>query len=537
VTIYLDQIPQFSASATGFKYNDNASTVFQGSIFFNLNPSDPFPVGQYEIIPGVNFKQPVNYQLATVSGTLEVLPEYLSLDSVIVTAVSCAGFADGSLEILATTEGGQIGYSMDGGATFNLSGHFESLPAGTYTVLVKIFGVPNIPVRTATITILEGPPAQTWYKDWDGDGYSDGTTLQACDQPEGYKSAATLRATSGDCNDTDANEQPNQLWFKDADGDGYSDGTTQNACQRPYGFFVLGELLGPSTDCNDANGDIFPYQEEVCNGQDEDCNGLIDDGIENMVYNGNVVFSNQAQVNAWSLCYSSINGNLTIQNASVDSLPTLINLRKVTGNVTIKSTGLDNLHGLDSLRKIGGFLLIQTNTSMTSLAGLSALDTVGAYLRIFQNLNLSQCCAIYDLINEENPKHIGGAITIFLNKTGCESIAKINTVCAGSNLLAPVTTAPTTTLPSLENAGALTASLSPNPASEEVRVQLIGHDGSPCELMIYDYLGRLVLAQRMEEGQYEMPIRFEGTMLQNGRHFVKIVTENGTATVQLMVLR
>lgn len=52
-------------------------------------------------------------------------------------------------------------------------------------------------------------------------------------------------------------------------------------------------------------------------------------------------------------------GNLTIQNVGVDSLPKLSNLRKVTGNVLIKSTGLDSLPWLLNLDTIGGNFTIR----------------------------------------------------------------------------------------------------------------------------------------------------------------------------------
>ena len=76
-----------------------------------------------------------------------------------------------------------------------------------------------------------------------------------------------------DCDDQDRTVQI-RAWHKDADGDGY--GTTElvYGCTQP---------LNTSTnarDCDDSNTDVSPESPEVCDGLDNDCNGLIDDAPE-----------------------------------------------------------------------------------------------------------------------------------------------------------------------------------------------------------------------------------------------------------------
>ena len=68
-------------------------------------------------------------------------------------------------------------------------------------------------------------------------------------------------------------------WYADTDGDGYGGGTAVLSCIQPAGY------VASSGDCDDADADVSPVQSEICNGIDDNCDGIIDnDPIDGLIY-------------------------------------------------------------------------------------------------------------------------------------------------------------------------------------------------------------------------------------------------------------
>ncbi|MCK6519732.1 putative metal-binding motif-containing protein, partial [Myxococcota bacterium] len=125
----------------------------------------------------------------------------------------------------------------------------------------------------------------------DFDGYGDAATPRtACALPAGYVADDT------DCDDRDearfpgAPEVCNELdddcdddvdegvgaetWYLDGDGDGFGDPMSEEtACTVPAGAVAVGG------DCDDEDDGVFPGATELCNGLDDDCDGVVDDGV------------------------------------------------------------------------------------------------------------------------------------------------------------------------------------------------------------------------------------------------------------------
>ncbi|MEC7988287.1 MAG: MopE-related protein [Myxococcota bacterium] len=133
--------------------------------------------------------------------------------------------------------------------------------------------------------------ALLWYEDGDADGYGDSaSTLFACNQPSGYvgneldcddnnntisPDASELCDTidnncDGSIDEDGASDAP--LWYFDADQDGFGgSAATLLSCTEPTGY------TSNSDDCDDFDNDIHPDAEELCDGEDNNCDGNTDD--------------------------------------------------------------------------------------------------------------------------------------------------------------------------------------------------------------------------------------------------------------------
>jgi hypothetical protein len=134
--------------------------------------------------------------------------------------------------------------------------------------------------------------AKSWYKDADGDGYGDGKfPLSSCKPPKNYvsnkddcndKNKAVNPAADEVCDSVDNNcdgqiDEPTakdaKLFYKDDDGDSYGSPAklSKKSCIQLKGY-VLNKL-----DCDDSNKDVSPKAVEVCDGSDNDCDGVVNE--------------------------------------------------------------------------------------------------------------------------------------------------------------------------------------------------------------------------------------------------------------------
>lgn len=133
-----------SLSATGgvgfYQFSVNGGTSFQSSGAFT-----GLTGGTYNLVA-----QDANGCQSTGTVTISE-PSAITYGSS-TNAVSCNGGSNGSITITGTGGSGSLQYSIDGGTSFQSSGTFSGLTAGTYSIVIKDV---NNCLKTGSITITE----------------------------------------------------------------------------------------------------------------------------------------------------------------------------------------------------------------------------------------------------------------------------------------------------------------------------------------------------------------------------------------------
>jgi hypothetical protein len=171
-----------------------------------------------------------------------------------------------------------------------------------------------------------------WYLDEDGDGYGTGTNYNSCFAPgENY-----VRAL-GDCDDFNAGINPGQIewcngldddcdtaideelifvnYYTDFDGDVFGAGDAMTLCLHPGDGFTTTE-----GDCNDFSDEIYPGQQESCNGLDDDCDAIIDEDLVFTNYYTDLDGDGYGSGDHYVECYDPGSGYATVDGDCEDSV-------------------------------------------------------------------------------------------------------------------------------------------------------------------------------------------------------------------------
>ncbi len=131
-----------------------------------------------------------------------------------------------------------------------------------------------------------------YYQDADGDSFGDASSpLSACVAPAGSSGNAedcndanetihpgaieTCNDTDDDCDGETDEELYLYTYYADEDQDGFGDPSEPitTCATAPTGYSAV------ALDCDDTAADVNPAADETCNDRDDNCNGLLDEGV------------------------------------------------------------------------------------------------------------------------------------------------------------------------------------------------------------------------------------------------------------------
>ncbi len=167
-------------------------------------------------------------------------------------------------------------------------------------MLLACTKLPETPGSDADSQVSESSPLdskpvdscleRTFCVDIDHDGFGDPErSTESCEAPNNYVEDCT------DCDDVDDGVYPgatetcddvdencngsidegvaSSTWYEDSDGDGVGvEDSTVEDCAEPSGYAAT------SGDCDDTDASVYPGNTEDCDGADQDCDGVVDDG-------------------------------------------------------------------------------------------------------------------------------------------------------------------------------------------------------------------------------------------------------------------
>ncbi len=279
-------------------------------------------------------------------------------------------------------------------------------------------------------------------------------------------------------------------------------------------------------DCDDDNATIFPGATEICDGEDNNCDGNTDEGFTDTDNDGEADCVDDDDDGDGVLDSNDncpLDANADQADGDTDGLgdicDAVFNIDVVTANTILYIEGL----GLN-------------NGNTNALTG-KLEDALEKYCDGKTNQALNKLNAFKSQVADlELDGVLTAAQAAFLTAAADTMIAAINDGTAecppvGSNLVVN---------PNHGNhmaVGHLQLALFPNPATNRVNVRMGIPNGEKAALAIFDHLGREVLLKKLNESEDSFQLNLPSEQFAPGVYYVRAVAGGEVLTERLVISR
>lgn len=280
-----------------------------------------------------------------------------------------------------------------------------------------------------------------------------------------------------------------KTFYADKDGDGYGNiADSVETCAAPENYVI------DNTDCDDSNASIHPGAADICDGIDNNCNGLIDE---------NAITATVTSQGSTSICYGSsdtllANSGLNISyqwmkdGLDIRGSKSRMYIARKAGNYQVKESNNFNCNDTSNVTAIN--VLSIPSATITPLGSLDICLTGSVALQANSGIALT-----YQWKKNEN--NIAGATkriytatstgNYTVTVTNSSNCSKTSAVTAVAKSCFALSVNPS----NIVTVKAAKLSLSPNPSKGNITVVYNSNNAGKIQFKVFDVAGKVITSK------------------------------------------